>query len=271
MIKELISSTNKNIGKIGVVLTIRKLIKRCNTEVVIQRNEEVDNILENFSGVIVANHPADSGVLALWSAVKDRKDISLIVTSRYYNLMPELDKYLIPVYVHNQPSKNIFRKIRLKIFGLFKKFNKYSREEEHQKNIASINVAIEKINKGGLVIIFPNGAVKSSNWFNGISYIIQGIKNKKKNFVIMSYIEGSSNWDWLRFFPLIGKLLPKFRVSFNNPLRMDTIKKENPKATTIYLENEYREWVGSLNLWTKFNKSFLWLKMIFLFLINRPY
>lgn len=271
MIKGLISSTNKSIGKVGLVLAMRKLIKKCNTEVIIESNDETNRVLEKISGIVVATHPPESGILALLSAIKDRKDVFLIVTSSFYKFMPKLDKYLIPVYIGDQMSESFEGKIKSKIFGLLKKSKKYSKEKSHQKNIASINMAIEKINQGGLVIIFPNGASRAKDWFDGIGYMIHGIKNKKESFVVMSCVEGTSNWDWIRFLPLIGKFLPKFKVSFSNPLRMDTVKKHNPKVTTTDLENEYWKWLGSIHLWTKLSKNYLWLRMLFLFLINKPY
>ena len=77
--------------------------------------------MEKFSGIVVAAHPPESGILALLSAVKDRKDVFLIVTSSFYKFIPKLDKYLIPVYIGDQMSDSFEEKIKSKIFGLFKK------------------------------------------------------------------------------------------------------------------------------------------------------
>lgn len=272
MIRELINNLNKSISDYGVVLAVRKFLKKCNTKVEIKSNKEINKVLKEMSGVVVANHPAEADVLAILSSVKDRKDVFLIITSTFKELIPELDKHLIPVYITNRIEGSFEGKIKNKILNIFNKTPLYSKEEEHQKNIESINKAIEKVNKGGLVIIFPNGGDKKHGWFNGIGHLIHGIKNKENSFVIRAYIEGTSNWDYLRLlFPFIGRFLPKFRVSFAKPLRIDKLKKENPKETTMHLENKYWSWRGSVNLWTKVTKNYAWLKMLFIFLVSKPY
>lgn len=271
MLKGLISALDKSISETGMVLTMKNIVKKCNTEVVIKSNKEIDMVLEKFSGVVVANHPAEADVLAILSAVKNRKDVFLIINSQLREIIPKLDNYLIPVYINNYVTENFEGKIKTKLLGFFKKIPKYSKEEEHQKNIESIKMAIEKIDQGGLVIIFPNGGGQKHDWFNGVGHLIHGIKDKKKSFVIRANIKGTSNFDYLRLLPIIGRFLPKFRISFAKPLRVNTIIRENPKATTLYLENKYWKWMGSVQLWTKLSKSYLWLRILFIFLINKPY
>ena len=180
MIKNLINYLNKCIYDYGVVLAMKKFIDRCNTKIVIKSNKKIDKVLEKFSGVIVANHPAEADVLAILSAIKNRKDVFLIINSQFKKLIPELDKYLIPVYISNKLTENLVGRIKLWFLSKIKKLDRYSREEEHKKNIESIKMAIEKINKGGLVIIFPSGGNEKHGWFNGIGHLIHGIKNKEK-------------------------------------------------------------------------------------------
>jgi 1-acyl-sn-glycerol-3-phosphate acyltransferase len=271
MIKGLVNYLNQNIADKGIHLAVKRLMKKCNTEVIVKSNKEIDKVLKNLSGVVVANHPAEADVMAILSAVKTRKDVFLIINYSFKNLVPELDKHLIPVYIYNRAAENLEGKIKLKILHSFHKTPVFSKEEEHQKNIESINLAIEKVNQGGLVIIFPNGGDKTHEWFNGVGHLIHGIKNKENSFIIRAYIEGTSNWDYLRLFPLIGKFLPKFKISFANPLRIDQVKKDNPKETTKHLESKYFDWIGSVNLWTKLTKNYAWLKMLFIFLISKPY
>lgn len=271
MIKKLVSYLNGCISEHGVVLAMRKFLSKCNTKVEIKSNKEIDKVLKKLSGVVVANHPAESDVMAILSAVKNRKDVFLVITSSFRSLIPELDKHLIPVYISNRITESFEGKIKFKILNRLNKTPIYTPEEEHKKNIESINKAIEKVNNGGLVIIFPNGGDKKHNWFNGIGHLIHGVKNKEESFIIRAYIEGTSTWDYLRLLPLIGKFLPKFKISFANPLRMDTIQKENPKATTVNLENKYWNWRGSVKLWTKVSKNYAWLRMLFIFLISKPY
>lgn len=269
MISNTLTEINKNIKKVGVVGAIGKFMNKCNTEVVVQSNQEINQVLEKASGVIVANHPAEADVLAILAAVKKRKDIYLIINSSLKNIIPELDKHLIPVFIYNKAIESFEGRLKMKILGWFHKMPKYSPQEEREKNIESINKAIKKINNGGLVIIFPDGGDKKHDWFNGIGHLIHGIKNKK-SFVIRAYIEGTSNFDYLRLIPFIGKLLPKFKISFAKPIKIDEVKKNDPKETTTHLENKYWRWRGGFWLWSKLSKNYLWLRVLFIFLINKP-
>jgi 1-acyl-sn-glycerol-3-phosphate acyltransferase len=270
MIKNTLLEINENIKNIGVVGAVKKFVKKCNTEVIIQSSQEINKILKKASGVIVVNHPAEADVLAILAAIKKRKDIYLIINSNLKKIIPELDKHLIPVFIYNKAMESFDGRLKTKILGIFHKLSKYSIEEERQKNIKSINKAINKINKGGLVIIFPDGGNKKHDWFNGIGHMVHGIKNDK-SFVIRAYVEGTSNWDYLRLLPFIGRFLPKFKVSFAKPIKVEDIKKENPKETTVGLENKYWKWRGGVWLWSKLSKNNLWLRMLFIFLINKPY
>jgi 1-acyl-sn-glycerol-3-phosphate acyltransferase len=270
MIKGFVLRLNKNIAKYGLVRAIKKLIYKYEIRLVVKSSHEIDKILTKASGIVVANHPAEFDVLAILSAIKHRKDVFLIINSKFMKLVPNLDKHLIPIYIHNKSRENFEGRLKSGIFDFFHKTETFSIKEEHTKNIESIDLAIKKIKNGGLVIIFPDGGGKKE-WFNGVGYLIHGIKNKKKTFITRAYINGTSNWDYLRLLPLVNKFLPKFRVSFANPLKVESIKKENPKKTTMFLEEKYWRWRGSVNLWSGLSKNYAWLKTLFLFLITKPY
>ena len=270
MIKVLKNYLDKMIAEKGLSTAMKKILNRCNTQVVVKSNKEINKILKNFSGILVANHPAEADVLAILSAIKNRKDVFLIINSSFKKLLPTLDQHLIPVYIYNRACEHFDGKIKLKILSLFNKIEVYSKEEEHQKNLESMALAVEKINNGGLVIIFPDGGDKKHNWFNGVGHLIHGVKNKEKSFVIRAYIQGTSNWDYLRLLPFIGKFMPKFKISFATPLRMDKVEKDDPKVTTGQLENKYWNWISSIHLWTKLSKQAAWLRILFLFLISKP-
>jgi 1-acyl-sn-glycerol-3-phosphate acyltransferase len=270
VIKDIVEEVNNNIQEKGLILGMRNFIEKHHTKLVIEKNPRITEILKKESGIVVANHGAEADVLAILAAVENRKDIYLIINSSVENVLPVLNKYFIHVYVASKIKERWDGRIKLKIWGTFHKTPDYSREEEHQKNIENINKAIEKINQGALVIIFPDGGDKKSDWFPGVGYLIHGIKSKNKSFVIRAFIEGTSNFDYLRFLPIIGRFLPKFKVSFAKPLAVDKIKKADPRETTKYLENKYKEWVSSFQLWTNVSKNYLWLQMLFIFLVTKP-
>jgi 1-acyl-sn-glycerol-3-phosphate acyltransferase len=271
MIKGLVNYLNKTISEQGITWATRDLIGKCNTKIIVKSNKEIDKLLKKAAGILVADHTTESDVAVILAAIKQRNDVYLIINSSIEKLIPGLSKHLIPVYVYSKAAKTLNGRIKLKILSWFHKFEIYSKDEEHRKNMDSIEKAVKKINEGALVIIFPNGGAKEKDWFNGVGNLIHGIKNKKESFIFRAYIKGTTNWDYLRFLPLLGKLLPKFEISFAKPLRIDTIKKENPEKTTKHLENKYWNWIGSVNLWTKLTKNYAWLKMLFIFLISKPY
>jgi 1-acyl-sn-glycerol-3-phosphate acyltransferase len=261
---------NNEVVRYGSVATIRKLLKKFNTNLIVNTTKTIDDVLKNGSGIIVANHPAEADVLAILASIKQRNDFYLIINSNLTKIIPELDKNLIPVYINNKLSLFFDGRFKTWVLSLFHKFEQFSKEKEKEKNIESIKLAIKKINQGGLVIIFPDGGNKKKDWFNGIGYLIHGIKNKKNKFIIRTRIEGTSNWDYLRLIPFLGKLLPKFRVSFCQPLKMSLVKKDNPKTTTNQLENKYWTWLGSLHLWKNLSKNYAWMRVLFLFLMTKP-
>lgn len=268
---KVIRKIDDEVIKYGPVIAMRRLLRKVNTGLVVNTTKVVNNILKNGSGIIVANHPAEADVLAILASIKKRKDFYLIINSNLTKIIPTLDKNLIPVYLNSKGLSSFGGKLKTWFFSLFHKFDQLSKEAEKKKNIESIKLAIEKINRGGLVIIFPDGGNRKMNWFNGIGYLIHGVKNKKNKFIIRTRIEGTSNWDYLRILPLFGKLLPKFRISFSHPLKMSLAKKDDPKITTNQLENKYWTWLGSIHLWKNLSKNYAWLRMLFLFLVTKPY
>jgi len=270
MIRGIIQEIDKNIRENGITWGMQKLLKRSNTKLVIKTNPKIIEVLEKYPGVVVANHPAEADVVAILAAIEKRKDVYLIINSNVKNVSSSLDNHLIPVYINKKIKQSWSGRLKLKIWGCFHKIPDYSQEEEHQKNIESINLAIEKVNQGALVIIFPDGGNKKSYWLSGVGHLINGIKLKNKSFVTRAYIEGTSHFDYLRLFPLLGKFLPKFKVSFAKPLMINQLKKSSPKETTKYLETKYGNWINSFNLWINVSKNYLWLRMLFLFFITKP-
>ncbi len=246
MIKEFVSKLDRSVAKYGLVEAIKKLLLSYGAKVVVESNDEIDEILTNGSGVLVASHPAEFDVPVILAAIKNRKDVFLVINSHFMKLIPNLDQYLIPVYVYNKSRSHFFGRLTTKIFNTFHRIEKMSIEEGRKKNIKSIKLAADKINSGGLVIIFPDGGV-GGKWFNGVGHLIHGVKNIKNSFVLRVNIKGTSNWNWLRLIPIMNKFLPEFRVSFAKPLKMNLIKKEEPGKTTKYLEKKYREWSKSIN------------------------
>lgn len=250
MIKRIVRIIEGNVSQKGIVLGIKKFVEQCGTKIKVDGDQEINLVLKNGAGILVANHHTETDVLAILAAVKKRKDVYIIINSSIRGLVSKLDKHLIPVYVNNRIFTGIEGKLKLKFLSCFTNIEVLTREEEIIKNRKSIETAIKKINKGGLVIIFPDGGNEKLGWFNGVGHLIHGIKNENNSFFIRAYIKGTTDFDFLRLIPGVGRIMPKFLVTFDKPIEINKVKMVDAKVTTKYLERQYLEWVSSFNPWS---------------------
>ncbi len=242
-----IRNIDSDIGKIGIQKTMAKIIKNNGTKLlIINKNKELKNILKTRPVVVVANHPYEAEVLVLLASLENRKDINLIISSSFSNVTPNIDKHLIPVHIYNRQVCKKGPNIKFRLIRKIHKTKALTCEDEHKKNIDSINLASKKINKGELVVLFPSGGGVDGKWFNGIGHLINGVKNKNNAYIVKAHIQGTSNKDYLRIIPGIAKLLPKFRVNFDEAIPMKIFKDFEPKAITLSLETGYNNWIKTI-------------------------
>jgi hypothetical protein len=257
VVGKIIKETDNLIREKGVQPAFRELIKRSGTKLLINnKNEETIKILKEYPVIIVANHPAEADVLALLGSLEKRNNFHLIINSSFLNICPNLDKFLIPVGITNRLMSKPGLKIRLRIFKKIHNLPTVSSEEEHEKNIKSIALATERLNHGSAIVIFPGGGGEGGKWFSGVGHMINGVTTKEKTFIIKAYIEGTSDFDYLRVIPGMAKILPPFKITFDIPTRLDQLECNNPKATALKLEEEYNSWIRSLQ-WERNNQKFL--------------
>lgn len=91
--------------------------------------------------------------------------------------------------------------------------------------------------------MFPGRRAVDNRWFSGIGYLLKGAKTDKKIYVVMAYIQGTSDLDYLRIIPGLSKFLPEIKVTFNYPQEVNDILDKNPKEITSILEEEYNDWI----------------------------
>jgi hypothetical protein len=271
---------NSDIERSGVPLTMAKIIQKTGTKLIIDgKNKKTISILKNNPVILAANHPSEADVLILLAALEERKDNNLIINSIFTKVLPNLDKNLIPVHINSRlMEKNKFN-IRLRLLKKLHNTETLMAVDEHKKNIESINNAIEKLNQGGLVAIFPGGGGEKGKWFSGVGYLAKGVKNLNKTYFINAYIEGTSIWDFLRIIPFVSKLMPPFKISIDEPKTIKHLQLLGPKEASLVLESEYNSWTNKLlkedmkpSFWEKLvlpQKSYLFVRSLFVWILTK--
>ena len=246
-LKNLTESIDSDIERYGVNKTMAGLIKKCGTELkIVNKTQELNVVLKSKPVVIVANHPAQADVLAILAALPYRHDLKMVSIAYLLKICKKFDKHLIPVYIFNRLVSNGERG-NLEILKKISNLPQYTYEEERRKNVESIKVAGRTLKKGGLVVIFPAGGSKNNKWLNGIGYMIKNSEKKTGVCVVKAFIEGTSRWDYFRIIPFIGRLMPKFKVTFSEARDVSVYLSENPKTTTTNIEADFNSWSDQFN------------------------
>lgn len=240
------------VDRFGFSGSLKKIINRLGSKLNVKfKNIDTQNHLRNKPVLLISNHPFMFGIIALIASIPKRSDSNMIINSDYLNVYPNLDKFLIPVYIRHQNYGNWYEKI---VKLLFEKifFNPlYNTEEEHQKNIKSIDDAVNKIKKGELVIIFPEKRNPKLKWYQGVGYLIKNLGSNSKYYIIFAHLGGNSRrLDYLRLFPHIGKILSPISINFSECLNLNKVlsKSNDSKQISLELQKEYEIWAKSLNM-----------------------
>jgi len=199
-------------------------------------------ILDSQGALIILNHPYYAEIVAAICALPDRDDIYFIITDSYYELMPNLRKYMIPVHIQHHTSfvgiKKYFNIGRLFYYPVLK-----TKQEAHEFNIQSITRAANLVNQGHLVIICPQGLkVNKPYWFKGVGHLVSQLNPVTP--IINMYVGNSSIFDLFRLVPVANRVFPKFHVHVDKP---NYIKIKNPSEITKQLENKFNRWVSKIH------------------------
>lgn len=238
----LLKKVDNDVKKFGVVEAMQKTINsKINLNVC--GRSLVKKVLMSEPGLVICNHPSQAEVLILLGLLEERDDVYLIADHSFLKILPSVDRHIIPVYINHRLAGKQKDSWKFWLLTRFHKSEKYCQEIAHQKNIDSMNLAAEKINQGGLVIIFPAAGEMGGKFLNGVGYIIKNLTHPKKVSVVMANVSGTSTWDYLRLIPGINWLLPKINFNFAKPLSINKFMTSNPKETTKCLEDKYYNWV----------------------------
>lgn len=244
IIRGILSRTNLRAKKMGIVALMKSVVGIARSRIAIIMPKNTDKVLGEEPVLVISNHPAESDVPLLLSALKEREDTFLVASHQFLKILPEVDKNIIPVYINHRAWE--INDLRLKIFCKFHSAKVFDREKSQQKNRESIALAARKIDQGGVVVIYPAAEELNNQFRNGVGFLLKNLKEKKKVKVVMAYIEGTSGWDYLRLIPFMGKLLPRIRINFSRAFRADQVIGNDGKITTKNLEKRYYDWVDSV-------------------------
>lgn len=233
------------IQEVGLQQAMAALIRKTGSGLIVKgKTVEVNKILSKEAVIVVSNHPGESDALTIVAAINDRPDINMVIDSSFLKMLPHWDAHLIPVYVHHHNERDNRGHYKNWLFKQLHPNQCYGKEAAHQKNIKSIKLAAEKVNQGELLVMFPSAGRMDGRWFGGIGYLLKDVSEKTKAKVIMAHIDGSSDLDYLKMIPLIGRFLKPITIHFSKPISVNKIRRIDPKESTAVLEKLYQEWVN---------------------------
>lgn len=237
---------NESVRKRGVCETARKILQEFGTKLeIFGVDENLANVLSSKPTLVLSNHPAEADLFVLFAALPTRNDLKMIVNANFLNLSEELDKFFIPVYINHKIIRDDKINFRLRFFRLFHKHPHFSKEEEHRKNVESIDEAARRISYNGLVAMFPGAGKEDGTWFSGVGFLVKKANNPDLN-IVFAHIVGTSDLDYLRVLPGASKLLSHFKVYFCKEKKAFDYLQLEPKEIAKKLEKEYAGWVKNI-------------------------
>ena len=251
IIGSLLSRLEQDVAEAGIQEAMRRIAVRTKTKLHVHHDHpDTVTILQKHPVVLVANHPFEAETIALLAALPSREDTYIIINASFVNISRNLNKYLIPVYIRHHYKEGTMRLLSGRFLDYVHESEKLLPDEEHKRNIENIRLAGDKVQKGGMVVIYPDRRSIGEQWFPGVGHLLQNIGAKSAAYYVKAHIQGMSHADYLRLFPGIRRFLPPISVRFSPPKRlvdiMDT--RDDAKTTTRNLHLDYQQWVQSKRL-----------------------
>lgn len=269
-IKKILRPINHDLKHHNLSSTLRAIVEKVSRSFTINISSETKQSLKKDSVLLICNHPAQADVLLLMAAIPPRKKTYLIAMHGLWSILPAFNKYLIPVYINHRVEDHQRPDWKLKLLRKFHSIPEYSKEVAHQKNLKSIALATTKIDEGSLVAIFPAGGSENGHDFlPGVGHIVKNLKYPKTTKIIMAHVSGTSSWDFIRIFPFIGKIMPKFKIEFSDPLPADNFNGNNGRLISLQLQNVYDRWSLPFYPLPKFQKIAYYLRSLLFFFLFR--
>ena len=235
----LIACFDRSVELVGFQETFRRLIAWSGTELEVSGSyKRLMADLKHQSVLVVSNHPSEFDSLAMFASLPEKRNYTVMGNAMWCNLSRHADRYLHPLYIASHVHANGVNFVG-RLFNRLLPMPVFPYEEEKRRNIHSLALASKKLQANGLLWITPGRRSLSGSWYPGVGRILA--KVSRRVFVVRLYIEGTSDWDYWRIFPLTGKVLPRVRLHFAEPYLYHP--GDDPYAITTELEEHYRGWL----------------------------
>lgn len=238
-----IAELDSQVAVKGMPLAIKEHFQKWGINISPEYSQETLETLKNDPILLVATHPQLTDVVGIMGALpKERNDVYLVGNSLYSNAGENLSAHLIPIYgVANQKTNNL--RSRLWRETGFEQ-PPPSLIQAARLNIESLRVARQRVNEGGLVVIFPDGSKEAGGeWFNGVGEIVRQLKDNPQIKIVFATAQGSKSRDKLRFFPKAAQLLGQtdLRIKFSQPHSIDEYQsaQSTKQSITQQLRSQY--------------------------------
>lgn len=252
IISKIFSTIDENVREHGRQQAMKSVLDSLGVKFQAEMDKKTEEVLKTKPCIVVFNHPYKLEPFVLMASLPERPDISFLSMAEYFNLVPNLDKYLIPAHIYHN-AKDMLEKIFLTVFHKIQLKPELSAYKEGKINWFSLKEAARKIDSGGLILIAPKpgpAALKKGEWYSGVGHLVTDINDKDSTYYVNAFIDGTSHWDWLRLLPIrsLRRKLPDIKLHFSSPQPVSTIvsAESTPKEVTRKLKFEYNEWQNSL-------------------------
>lgn len=213
------------------------------------KDAQVKGILEKDPAVVIANHPSFAEIATVIASLEPREDIYLIGIANFLGIGPNFSKHVIPIYMTRQMSSEE-HKFLVRLGNILHLGPRIPPNDAHEKNVESMDRAVETVKNGGLVVMFPEGvqSARQRKWLNGIGHLLKEIGGQSNSHLIFVHSDGTTGWDYLRWAPGIKKLLPRVITTFAKPRTIGDALSEStdPIKITKKLEEAYNNWISTI-------------------------
>lgn len=138
------------------------------------QEDRTREVLEKSPALVVANHPFLMDPVNLIASLPEaRRDVSVIGNTAFQTLGDNFAQHVIPVYRSGNDYQVEGRALLWRKYGIPQE--EHALFEAGRLNRQSINTAAQKINEGGLVILFPDGSTEGKEWYSGVGELVKQI------------------------------------------------------------------------------------------------
>lgn len=244
--RRILNRINRNIETLGFSAAFARVLDSLGKKIDIQRHPDALQTLNEDPVLLITNHPAEFDAMVLLGSLPYRKDIFMIINNVFEALLPAFAPHSIPIHVNYRRIEGSVRKtFRSKILERIHYNPVLSKEEAKIKNRESISISASRINDGGVILLAPGYGNQDKEFKIGLGYILNALNLENNPKIIMTHISGTSKKDYLRAFPIIRFLLPRFRIVYSGPEEAEKFISGKPKEDTKTLQDHYFDWVNT--------------------------